>query len=224
MFRNPALVMLIVFSLSAHAQGDDARLACGTITDAATQRAIKASIRYASVPSGSITGQFIDSTYAFTFFGLAKYKITAEAEGYRPRTILLDPSDIGTDERVERNIALMPEAETIRLSALIFEQGKAQIASTSYRGLDAMVDMMKDYPRMIIQLEGHTDNVGSHEANMRLAQARVDAVKEYLTSKGISKSRIKTKAFGGSQPLATEDSPEARILNRRVEMRILKAE
>jgi outer membrane protein OmpA-like peptidoglycan-associated protein len=57
---------------------------------------------------------------------------------------------------------------------------------------------------------------------MELSQARVDAAKKYMVSKGISKNRIKTKAFGGTQPLANEMTPEARALNRRVEMRILK--
>jgi len=222
MLRNPALFLLTVFSLSAYAQDDDARVAWGIVTDAATQKPIKAQIQYSSIPSGSITGRFNDSTFSFTFFGLAKYKITAQAEGYNPRTVLLDPKDIGDARKIERHIALMPEAETIRLSALIFEQGKAQIAPTSFRGLDAVVQMMKDHPRMIIQLEGHTDNVGSHDANMRLSQARVDAVREYIASKGVSRGRIKTRAFGGTKPLTTEDTPEARNLNRRVEMRILR--
>jgi outer membrane protein OmpA-like peptidoglycan-associated protein len=58
--------------------------------------------------------------------------------------------------------------------------------------------------------------------NLELSQKRVDAVKKYLVEKGVQKNRIKTKAFGGSQPLKNEMTPEARALNRRVEMRILK--
>jgi outer membrane protein OmpA-like peptidoglycan-associated protein len=50
----------------------------------------------------------------------------------------------------------------------------------------------------------------------------VEAVKKYLVKKGISKSRVKTKAFGGTEPIRNEMTPEARALNRRVEMRILK--
>ena len=75
---------------------------------------------------------------------------------------------------------------------------------------------------MEIQLEGHTDNQGSAKANMELSESRVEAVKKYLVSKGIAKDRIKTKAYGGSQPLANEMTQEARAMNRRVEMRILK--
>jgi outer membrane protein OmpA-like peptidoglycan-associated protein len=84
--------------------------------------------------------------------------------------------------------------------------------------------MMKDNSKMVIQLEGHTDNLGNAEANLKLSQDRVDAVKKYITTRGISKSRVKTKAFGGSQLLSHETTPEARVLNRRVEMRILQSQ
>ena len=85
-----------------------------------------------------------------------------------------------------------------------------------------LVAMMKANPKVEIQLEGHTDNQGSADANLKLSQDRVDAVKKYLSSKGINKDRVKTKAFGGTQPLATEKTEEAQALNRRVEMRVLK--
>jgi len=81
---------------------------------------------------------------------------------------------------------------------------------------------MKENTKIVIQLEGHTDNQGSSKANLALSEDRVEAVKRYLVSKGIGKDRIKTKSFGGSQPLSNELTQEARAMNRRVEMRILK--
>lgn len=75
---------------------------------------------------------------------------------------------------------------------------------------------------MIIQLEGHTDTRGDPKANLKLSQSRVGAVKDYLVSKGVSKSKVKTKAFGGTSPISTENTEEAHRLNRRVELRILK--
>ena len=81
---------------------------------------------------------------------------------------------------------------------------------------------LKENSKMEIQLEGHTDNRGNAEANVKLSQSRVDAVKKYMVSKGVGKDRIKTKAFGGSKAIATEDTEEARAKNRRVEMRVLR--
>ncbi|HEY9005659.1 OmpA family protein [Ohtaekwangia sp.] len=201
---------------------NDGITAVGKITDSRTGKGIKASIRYSSIPTGSIFGRFSDSTFSFSIFGTAKYQITASAEGYNTRTVIVDPKDIDGNRKVVRDVSLTPKGQTIILNHLIFAQGKAIIDPKSYGELDEVAQMMKENTRIEIQLEGHTDNVGSPKANLELSQDRVDAVKKYLVEKGIAKGRIQTKAFGGSQPLANEMTPEARAKNRRVEMRILK--
>ena len=196
--------------------------ALGKVTDAHSHKGIKSNIRYSSVPTGSIFGRFNDSTFSFPIFGTAKYQITASAKGYNPRTVLVDPKDIDVNKQVVRDIELIPNGETIRLNHLIFAQGKAVIDPKSYSELDELVQMMKENTRIEIQLEGHTDNQGNSKLNMDLSQKRVDAVKKYIVSKGVAKDRVETKAFGGSKPLSNEMTQEARALNRRVEVRILK--
>jgi OmpA-OmpF porin, OOP family len=196
--------------------------ATGRVMDSRTGKGVKANIRYSSIPTGSIFGRFNDSTFAFSIFGTAKYQITASAEGYNPRTVIVDPKDIDLEKKVIRNISLSPKGETIVLDHLIFAQGKSVIDPKSYQELDEIIQMLKDNPKIEIQLEGHTDNQGSPKLNLELSQKRVDAVKKYFVDKGIGKGRVETKAFGGSQPLRNEMTPEARAMNRRVEMRILK--
>jgi OOP family OmpA-OmpF porin len=129
---------------------------------------------------------------------------------------------VDASKHIVRNIKLVPKGQTIRLSHLIFPQGKSTIDPNSYPELDEVVQMMKENSKIEIQLEGHTDNQGNPGSNLTLSEKRVEAVKKYIVSKGIGKDRVKTKAFGGSQPLSNEMTPEARALNRRVEMRILK--
>ena len=220
---NKISAFVFAYSLAlgfCHAQEEI--LAEGKITDSRTSKGIKANVRYSSIPTGSIFGRFSDSTFSFPIFGTAKYQITAEAKGYNPRTVIVDPKDIGANKKVQRDIILTPSGETMRLNNLIFPQGKAVIDPKSFDELDEVAQMMKENSKMVIQLEGHTDNQGSSKANMKLSEDRVEAVKKYLTSKGIGKDRIKTKALGGSQPLSNEMTQEARAFNRRVEMRILK--
>ena len=213
----------LVFSLSVcSCYSQEEILAQGKITDSRTSKGIKANVRYSSIPTGSIFGRFSDSTFSFPIFGTAKYQITAEAKGYNPRTVIVDPKDIGPDKKVLRDITLTPSGETMRLDNLIFPQGKSVIDPKSFDELDEVAQMMKENSKMVIQLEGHTDNQGSAKANMQLSESRVEAVKKYLVSKGIAKDRVKTKALGGSQPLSNEMTQEARAMNRRVEMRILK--
>jgi OmpA-OmpF porin, OOP family len=193
----------------------------GKVVDALNNKGIKANIRYKSYPTGGITGRFTDSTFMFPIFGSSKYQITADAEGFIPRTVIVDPKE-STGSKIIRNIQLTSKGRAIRLENLIFEIGRAVINPKSYSSLDEVVAMMKENSKVVIQLEGHTDNVGNAEKNLALSQDRVEAVKKYLSSKGIGKDRVKTKAFGGSQPLSTDRTEEARALNRRVEMRVLK--
>jgi OmpA-OmpF porin, OOP family len=193
----------------------------GKVVDALNSKGIKAQMRYKSYPTGGISGRFSDSTFSFPIFGSSKYQITAEAEGYIPRTVIVDPKE-AINSKIIRNIQLTSKGRAIRLEHLIFEMGRAVINPKSYLGLDEVVAMMKENTKVVIQLEGHTDNAGNAEKNFELSQNRVEAVKKYLVSKGIGKDRVKTKAFGGSQPLSTDKTEEARALNRRVEMRVLK--
>lgn len=200
---------------------DDEIVAEGRVYDARSGKGITAKIHYSSIPTGGIFGRFYDSTFSFSIFGAAKYQITAESQGYNPKTVIVDPREV-FNNTLHRDIALTRRGETIVLNNLIFAQGKANIDPKSYAELDEVAQMMKENSKIEIQLEGHTDNVGSSKANLKLSEERVEAVKKYLVSQGVPKSRIQTKAFGGSQPLRNEMTPEARAKNRRVEMRILK--
>ncbi len=193
----------------------------GKVIDALSGRGITSKISYKSYPTGGIFGSVHDSTFSFSIFGSSKYSVTAEAAGFIPRTILVDPKE-ATELKIVRDIQLVTTGQTIRLSHLIFTQGKSVINPQSFGELDEVVAMMKVNTKIEIQLEGHTDNQGDAKANMRLSQERVNAVKKYLVSKGIAKDRVSTKAFGGTQPISKEKTDEARSLNRRVEMRILK--
>ena len=193
----------------------------GDVVDAVRSKRLKSKIVYKSYPTGSISGTIMDSTFTFQIFGSSKYQITAETEGYIPRTVIVDPKE-AVGNVITRDIQLTSLGQTIVLDHLIFELGKSVINPKSFPQLDEVVAMMKENTKVVVQLEGHTDNKGNAEANLKLSQARVDAVKKYMTSKGIDKDRVKTKAFGGTKPIATENTEEARAKNRRVEMRVLK--
>jgi outer membrane protein OmpA-like peptidoglycan-associated protein len=100
--------------------------------------------------------------------------------------------------------------------------GTTSLLEESFAELDAVVDFMKINPKVEIELEGHTDNRGDARKNVVLSQQRVAKIKSYLVSKGIPSKRIKGKGFGGSRPIASSDSEEARKMNRRVDFLITK--
>jgi flagellar motor protein MotB len=85
-----------------------------------------------------------------------------------------------------------------------------------------LADIMTDHPKMVIRLEGHTDQ-GALKSLLRLSENRVREVRRYMVDVlGVEKKRIKVKAYGGSRPITTENTAEARQKNRRVEVRLLK--
>jgi OmpA-OmpF porin, OOP family len=216
-----SVLLLVLFFACCSFSHAQQILASGKIIDSRTNKGIRAQILYSSMPTGSLSGKFNDSTFTFEIFGTARYKVTASAAGYMAKTVIIDPKDI-SDGSISQVITLTPKGETVVLNHLIFDQGKSSIQESSFAQLEEVVRMMKDNTRMIIQLEGHTDNQGDSKANMELSEDRVEAVKKYLVKQGIPKDRIKTKAFGGSQPLRNEMTQDDRAKNRRVEMRILK--
>jgi outer membrane protein OmpA-like peptidoglycan-associated protein len=88
--------------------------------------------------------------------------------------------------------------------------------------LDMVVDFLRHNPTVEIELEGHTDDAGGKEANLKLSQDRVDEVKKYITASGISAKRVKGIGYGGASPIATNRNEEGRRQNRRVEFKIVK--
>jgi len=215
-------IVFVVALITAHAQSavDGEIWIEGKVVDVGTGKGVKANIRYKSLPTGGITGSFRDSVYRFSIFGSSKYEVAAEIDGYITAVAIVDPKK-GVEGKIVRNLTLTPKGQTIRLTHLIFEQGKSVIDPASFDELDEVAQMLIDHPKLVIQLEGHTDNQGSMSKNMELSQERVDEVKDYIVDKGVGKSRVKTKAFGGTKPITNEKTPEARNLNRRVEIRIL---
>ena len=111
---------------------------------------------------------------------------------------------------------------TVNLKSVLFQQSTPNLLPESNDELDLIVSFLKVNPKVEILLSGHTDNRGVHDHNVRLSQKRVERVKAYLVSKGISGKRIAGKGFGGLKPIAANDTEETRRLNRRVEFTIVK--
>lgn len=112
--------------------------------------------------------------------------------------------------------------KTFVLDNVLFDTGKASLKSSSYKTLNDLVELMKIKTTLIIEIGGYTDNVGKHDINMKLSQARANTVRNYLIKKGISQNRVKAKGYGDTQPVAPNDTEEGRKQNRRTEVNIIK--
>ncbi len=119
----------------------------------------------------------------------------------------------------KKNSLVVVTEREIRISQQIqFEFNKAVIKpGISYKILDEVAGVLQDNPKITIDVQGHTDNVGADAYNMKLSQARADAVRAYLVAHGVPPSRLDSKGYGFHQPLVPNSSDANRALNRRVQ-------
>lgn len=120
-----------------------------------------------------------------------------------------------TVERVGEGIKLTLGENSVR-----FNTNKSSLTSQAKTNLDKLVKVFNDYPDTNIVIYGYTDITGTPEYNLKLSNERAASVKSYLAGKGLSAARFSTTGMGINDPIATNDTPEGRSLNRRVEFAI----
>ncbi len=216
--------------LTDHTSTDSLIRVEGFVLSADTKEPLTARITYKMLPYGSITGVFSfdneDGSFAFTIPPGGDYQLEVSVEGYRPASEIITQQEETTENgKIIRTFYLygsLKKGGFIKLrDKIYFDQGNARLSGTSTEALQEIIDILESNPKMVIQLEGHTER-GNRKSLLRLSERRVQAVKDYLTNQGIHRKRIRTKAFGGTRPLSEENSEKARQVNRRVEIRIIK--
>lgn len=113
-----------------------------------------------------------------------------------------------------------PPARPVVLRNVFFETGSAALKPASTVELDQLVALLDENPRLRIQINGHTDDVGDDASNQALSERRAKAVYDYLVSKGIAPERLRYRGFGESKPIQPNDTPEGRAQNRRTEFEV----
>lgn len=106
--------------------------------------------------------------------------------------------------------------------AILFAYNEATIDAPSAPILDEIADAMTRNPRIVLEIQGHTDNIGDEDFNMKLSMARAEAVRTGLMARKVSADALRTRAFGFSMPVAPNDSEENRARNRRTVFKILR--
>jgi outer membrane protein OmpA-like peptidoglycan-associated protein/polyisoprenoid-binding protein YceI len=127
---------------------------------------------------------------------------------------------------MEESAAISTEACETRLSvistaqAIYFKTGSAELDAKSDALLDSVADIANRCPAARIEVAGHTDSVGSKEANRALSESRARSVVSYLSKQGVASSRIESTGYGDTRPIKPNDSEANRAANRRIEFRV----
>lgn len=114
------------------------------------------------------------------------------------------------------------ESQSVLLQGVIFDFDTARLNVGAEKILVRVAQLLNASPGFVVELQGHTDSLGNAEYNQQLSYRRANAVRAFLMKEGVDPARLKAKGYGQSRPIASNDNPEGRATNRRVEMHVLE--
>lgn len=200
----------------------------GKVLNAKTKEPIFAEIIYQNLNTNEEVGRASTNPttgdYQIVLPSGVMYGFLAEKENFYPVSNFVDATAIKEYSEINYNLLLNPieVGENIRLNNLFFETNKSELEDISFSELNRLVDFLKTNPKIVIEISGHTDNVGAAAYNQTLSEQRAKSVVTYLISKGIETKRLTSKGFGLTKPVAVNTTDEGKAMNRRVEMKILE--
>jgi outer membrane protein OmpA-like peptidoglycan-associated protein len=200
-----------------------------TVIDAETKSPINAKVRLAGQKDNIIVASNSTGPGVFEFSVTDKaaknYRLSVEQDGYVFVNQNINIAGAGTTEKtINRSIELRKLAVGVTsvLRNIYFDYDKVKFKTESYTELNKLEAMLRG-SNVKVEISGHTDAYGKWDYNKQLSQRRAEAVKDYLTKKGIDPRRIKAVGYGESKPLVSnDDEQEGREINRRVEFKVLQ--
>ena len=232
---------LYSFELYEEARPQPVTYVKAKVFDADTEKSISANINFVDLNSGekyvsSITdldGEFlvclpVGKNYALNV-SKEKYLFHSENFALAEDKSIKDPflleiglQPIKETKPVESSTEVATTSPPIVLRNVLFETGSAELKPESFYELNYLRDLMLNNPTLVIQINGHTDNVGSDEDNLKLSNDRAKAVFSYLIKNGIQVARLSYKGFGESRPIESNDTAWGRQNNRRTEFVMIR--
>ncbi len=201
-----------------------------TVVNATDKSPLEAKIKLQGAKDNVVVGSSPQGNGVYQFNIVSSkakdYRLSVELEGYVFQNFTLKLEGATTKEKtISRTIEMRKLVVGVSsiLHNIYFDFDKATFTTEAYTELNKLENMMRQNEGMIIELAGHTDAVGTKAYNLFLSKKRAEAVKDYLTKKGIDPRRIQAVGYGKNKPLASnDDEDEGRELNRRVEFKVLQ--
>jgi outer membrane protein OmpA-like peptidoglycan-associated protein len=198
----------------------------GKVINSKTKQPVDATILFSDLKSDNdaskATTDPVSNQYTIALPSGKVYAFLAQKDGYYATSENLDLTALKNYEEIKKDLYITPieVGQTIRLNNIFFDFNKAELKQESYQELARVIQLLNENKSLQIEVSGHTDNVGDDAYNVRLSQQRSDAVANYLKENGFS-DRVKSKGYGKSKPIVSNDNDKNRAINRRVEFTIL---
>ncbi|MDQ3100447.1 MAG: OmpA family protein [Bacteroidota bacterium] len=199
----------------------------GVVTDKSTGKPVEADVELFDITSGELaTAAYSDPQTGEFLVALPvgqEYALSASSEGYLFFSENYNVPESAVKEPYTLNVPLSPltAGSTIALRNIFFNTASYDLLPASNTELEKLVRLLKGNPTLRIELGGHTDDVGSDDANLKLSDQRANTVRTYLVATGIEAERITAKGYGETKPIESNDSEEGRAQNRRTEVTVL---
>ncbi|MCF8245420.1 MAG: OmpA family protein [Saprospiraceae bacterium] len=222
------------FELSAADRPQPVTYVQAIIFDAATKKPLVANVEFVELGSGKTYASAeteSDGEFLITLPAGGNYALNVSKEKYLFYSENFALNEPGTmDQPFKLSIGLQPvgtgsdgtATKPIVLKNVFFETGSAALRKESLIELARLKKLLDENPTLKIQINGHTDNVGTEPDNLKLSNDRAKAVYDYLTQNGIDAIRLRFKGFGEVVPAASNETEEGRKQNRRTEYEILR--
>jgi outer membrane protein OmpA-like peptidoglycan-associated protein len=156
------------------------------------------------------------------------YRLEAFNPDYIPTPVELDARGTERGTRLVQDLKVtsietaIANGRTFKVKNIFFDFAKWDLKPESFVELNHLVDLLNEYPRINVEIGAHTDAIGSDRDNQILSENRAKSVVDYLIGKGIAETRLHSKGYGESVPIATNDTDDGRALNRRVEFKLVR--
>lgn len=211
---------LYSFELYKEAQPEKVLFIRGTVTSEAIAEPVKARIELKNLETKKISEIPLDTTtgnYVVIAPFNDDYIMTVKKEGYvyETRYISRIDSTFKTPARIDVEIEPIELNKSYRINDIYFDFNKSDLTHESKAVLDQLIEFLDENPKIQIQIQGHTDNIGNDADNLRLSDNRARSVYNYLADKGIKSTRLTFKGFGKTMPVANNETEEGRARNRR---------
>jgi outer membrane protein OmpA-like peptidoglycan-associated protein/tetratricopeptide (TPR) repeat protein len=198
----------------------------GRILNKANSEPVSAKVEFVDTEASKVIATAITTAsgeYQVKFLEAKAFGVEVVAKDFLFFVDTVDLSTASTDEPAVRDFLLdkVEVGTKVVLENIYFETSKATLTAASYPQLNQVIAFLENNETVRLEISGHTDNVGSLKANMKLSEERAKAVVDYMIANGIDKSRLESVGYAFKQPIAPNDTAAGREQNRRVEFKVL---
>jgi outer membrane protein OmpA-like peptidoglycan-associated protein len=226
--NGPGGYDVYAFDLYKEARPEEVSLIKGEVTQMGdSNKPVKARIEIKNVVTKKITEIPVDSVtgkYVAALIFKNDYILTVKTEdcAYESKYLKKEDSSYVELTKVDFEVKPIVVGNSYRLNDIFFATKSSELNNESRSVLDGFIIFLKENPKIKVSIQGHTDNVGKPEDNLKLSEDRAKSVYEYLIANAIDAARLSYKGYGEGKPITTNDTPEGKARNRRTEFVIIE--